>query len=378
MLKIGITGQTGFVGGHLARTLALHPREYQLVPFEKVFFDDLPKLRAFVSKCDVIVHLAGENRNKDQEALFRVNLLLVRRLIEALDEEEVAPHVLFSSSIQENLENEYGRSKLEGRKMLEDWAAGRGAVFTGLLVPNVFGPFGRPHYNSFIATFCHQLTHGERPEILQDGKVGLIYVGSLVQYIINEIESVANTDSQRGVTRVEVPADFHDSVSAILGRLKDFTASYLGKGIIPVLSGSKDVNLFNTFRSYIENREHFPVKLAPHADARGVFVETGKYGVGGQVAFSTTVPGVTRGNHYHTRKIERFTVISGKARICMRRIGSSEVICFELDGGEPAYVDIPVWFTHNITNIGEDQLYTQFWINEWFDPANADTYMEQV
>lgn len=120
------------------------------------------------------------------------------------------------------------------------------------------------------------------------------------------------------------------------------------------------------------------MELTPHADARGVFVETIKLGVGGQVSFSTTVPGITRGNHYHTRKIERFTVIRGKARIQLRKIGSDQVHEFLLDGTRPAYVDMPVWYTHNITNVGDEELYTQFWINEWYDPQDGDTYFETV
>lgn len=122
----------------------------------------------------------------------------------------------------------------------------------------------------------------------------------------------------------------------------------------------------------------FPVKLRQHIDDRGTFVETIKIGIGGQVSFSTTIPGITRGNHFHTRKIERFTVIKGKARIQLRKIGTYEVLDFYLDGNEPSYVDMPIWYTHNITNIGEEDLYTQFWINEWYNPEDGDTYFEEV
>ena len=149
-------------------------------------------------------------------------------------------------------------------------------------------------------------------------------------------------------------------------------------GFIPELNDENEVNLFNTFRCYIDNIKHFPVTLVKHADYRGLFVETIKLGVGGQVSFSTTVPGITRGNHYHTRKIERFTVIKGKARIQLRKIGTNEVLNFELDGENPAYVDMPIWYTHNITNVGNDDLYTQFWINEWYNPEDEDTYFETV
>lgn len=375
MLKIGITGQAGFVGTHLANTLALSPEKYQGVFFEDAFFQEESRLREFVRQCDVIVHLAAVNRDPDPQVLYQTNLCLVRQLITAMEAEQVRPHVLFSSSTQEERDNEYGRSKREGREMLEDWARRSGAAFTGLVVPNVYGPFGRPNYNSFIATFCHKLTHGEVPQVLQDAEVDLIYVGSLARYVLDKIDATA---VRVEISREQVPADFRSRVSVILAKLEEFKVLYFDKGIIPPLADRNAVNLFNTFRCYIEHGSHFPVKLVRHADARGVFVETIKLGVGGQVSFSTTVPGITRGNHYHTRKIERFTVIKGKARIQLRRIGTGEVLNFYLDGNEPVYVDMPVWHTHNITNIGDEELYTQFWINEWYDPQDADTYLEPV
>ena len=122
----------------------------------------------------------------------------------------------------------------------------------------------------------------------------------------------------------------------------------------------------------------FPKKLTPHADSRGAFVEIIRLGIGGQVSFSTTFPGITRGNHFHTRKIERFAVIKGKAEIALRRMDEDEVFRYRLSGEEPSFVDMPIWYTHNITNIGEEELYTLFWINEPFDPANADTYFLTV
>lgn len=377
MLRIGITGQPGFVGTHLYNMLGLFPDKYERVPFEDVFFQCADALRGFVRKCDVIVHLAAVNRHPDPEVLYETNLRLVRQLIGTMEAEGVVPHVLFSSSTQEERENEYGRSKREGRALLEEWAGRNGASFTGMVVPNVYGPFGRPGYNSFVATFAHKLTHGEQPEVLQDASVNLIYVGSLAEHILCKIDEVAALGCPR-IERDPVPPDFTKKVTEILSLFETYKRLYLEQGIIPVLQDRNEVNLFNTFRSYIDPLGYFPVKLVRHADARGVFVETIRLGVGGQVSFSTTVPGVTRGNHYHTRKIERFTVIKGKARIQLRRIGTDEVLDFDLDGAEPSYVDMPVWYTHNITNTGEEELYTQFWINEWYDPADGDTYFETV
>ena len=167
-------------------------------------------------------------------------------------------------------------------------------------------------------------------------------------------------------------------ITEILNLFQDYKRLYFDQGSIPVLRDPNEVNLFNTFRCYIDYSGHFPIKLIQHSDPRGVFVETIRLGIGGQISFSTTIPGITRGNHYHTRKIERFTVIKGKARIQLRKIGTEEVLNFELDGSEPAYVDMPIWYTHNITNIGKDELYTQFWINEWYDPEDGDTYFEPI
>lgn len=377
MIKVGITGQAGFVGTHLYNTLGLFPLEFERVPFEDAFFQEESALRGFVKQCDVIVHLAAMNRHPDPQVIYETNLLLVNQLIGALNDEKVTPHLLFSSSTQEERDNEYGKSKREGRELLEQWASKNGASFTGMVVPNVYGPFGRPNYNSFIATFCYKLTHGESPQVLQDSDVNLIYVGSLCDHILGKIR-VVQASTSPVIERDLVPFDFEKKVTEILALFENFKALYFDQGFIPELKDRNEVNLFNTFRCYIDHESRYPVKLVQHADPRGVFVETIKLGVGGQVSFSTTVPGITRGNHYHTRKIERFTVIKGKACIQLRKIGTDEVLNFYLDGNEPSYVDMPIWYSHNITNIGDDELYTQFWINEWYNPEDGDTYFEQV
>lgn len=367
-LRVGITGFTGFVGTHLLATLRLQPNRYEPVLLPDGDFSHESALRAFVRECDVIVHLAALNRHPEQEVIYATNVRLVEQLIEAMRAEQVTPHLLFSSSTQEKLDNAYGRSKLHGRKLLEEWATQCGASFTGLVVPNVYGEFSKPNYNTFIATFAHKLIHGQTPTILNDANVPLIHVGSLCRFIMSQFP-------ESGVRRVEVPWDCERKVSDVLALFTRFQELYTQQGIIPVLQDKNDINLFNTFRSYIPPR---CMKLAVHGDERGVFVETAKVGTGGQFSFSTTVPGVTRGNHFHTRKIERFIVMKGRARIQLRRVGTEQVFEFELDGTEPAYVDMPVWYTHNITNIGQEELYTQFWINEWYDPEDGDTYFETV
>jgi len=167
-------------------------------------------------------------------------------------------------------------------------------------------------------------------------------------------------------------------VSILLSLLLQYKKDYAENGMIPDLPDAFHRNLFNTFKSYMDIPEHYPFALTKHSDDRGSFVETMRLGLGGQVSFSTTRPGITRGNHFHTRKIERFVVVKGEAKIQLRKIGSEELIEFKVSGDAPAFVDMPVWYTHNITNIGDEELYTLFWINEFYDPNDPDTYFEEV
>lgn len=373
MLRIGITGQAGFVGNHLFNTLGLLPDKFERIPFEDAFFDDISKLAEFVQSCDVIVHLAAMNRHNDPEVLYQTNIGLVKQLIEACEETKSTPHILFSSSTQEERDNLYGKSKREGRQLLEEWARRNKAIFTGLVIPNVFGPFGNPYYNSVVATFCQQLTHNETPRIEVDGEMKVIFVGELVHEIIRKVE-YQNSD----IETYQVPHTAEIKVSELLQQLKTIKEQYFNSATIPDLDKAFNRNLFNTFLCYIDHHSFFPFNLKLNTDQRGSFVETIKSNSGGQVSFSTTAPGVTRGNHFHTRKAERFAVIKGKARIQLRRIGTDKVLSFELNGEQPSFVDMPIWHTHNITNVGNEDLYTIFWINEHFNPEDPDTYFEKV
>lgn len=372
MKRVGITGQNGFVGRHLYNTLGLFPDEFERVDFKKEFFETQSDLDTFVGSCDVIVHLAAMNRHESEQVIYDTNVGLVQTLVDSLKRTKSKTQVLISSSTQEERDNLYGRSKREGRELLTNWAQQAGAEFTGLIIPNVFGAFGKPFYNSFIATFCHQLTHGEIPTIAADGEVKLIYVQELVDIIIQEIRS------EKGTAQLFVEPTAVKKVSEVLELLEGYKKKYFDNGEIPVINDNFEHNLFNTYRTYIDHKIHYPVKFTQHTDPRGAFVEVIRLGIGGQCSFSTTVPGITRGNHYHTRKIERFAVIKGKALIQLRKIDTEEVLDFYLDGSEPAYVDMPIWYTHNIKNIGEEELYTIFWINEPFNPEDADTYFEVV
>ena len=368
--KIGITGQAGFIGSHLYNYLGLQ-ENIERIAFADDFFLDESTLDSFVSQCDVIVHLAAMNRHGEAGVIYKTNVELTNKLIDSLMRTESSPHVLVSSSTQESRDNEYGKSKKMARKMLVDWAKQNNGKFTGLVIPNVFGPFGNPFYNSFIATFSHLIAIGGNPKVEIDSEVELIYVLNLTKKIYHVILNKEYANEYR------IKPIASAKVTEILSRLIEFNKQYTEQGIFPKFKDYFDLCLFNTFRSYL-TKEYFPRKFTLHTDERGSFVETVKSLDQGQFSFSTTKPGITRGDHFHLRKVERFAVIKGKARIQLRRIGTDEVINYELDGSEPGYVDMPVWYTHNITNIGEEELMTLFWINEFFDPEDPDTYYEKV
>lgn len=372
MINVGVTGKSGFIATHLLNTLGLNNEEFRAIPCEDGYFSDAKNLQSFVRQCDVIVHLAALNRHHSDQLIYDTNVGLVQQLIEALEETRSKAHVIFASSTQEEQGNPYGRSKLKGRELLSRWAERNEASFTGMIIPNVYGPFGKPYYNSVVATFSHQLTHGETPLIEVDGELKLIYVGELIEEILKVIRNKINHPA------LQVNYTPQCRVSELLSILENFKDNYFDRGIIPQLKTLFELYLFNTFRCYMDIENHFPVHLTQHSDERGSFAEIVKAEIMGQTSFSTTRPGITRGNHFHTRKIERFAVVKGEAEICLRRIGTGNSIKFNLSGNEPAYVDMPIWYTHSITNVGKSELVTLFWINEFFDPADPDTYYEEV
>ena len=178
-IKIGITGQTGFIGTHLYNTLGLNADKYERIAFRDEYFQKEETLDAFVKQCDVIVHLAAMNRHNDPDVLYKTNIELVQKLIGSMERTETRPYVIMSSSLQEERDNLYGRSKREGRELFNKWADRNDAAFTGLIIPNVFGPFGVPFYNSVISTFSHQVVNNLVPKIEVDAELKLIYVGEI-------------------------------------------------------------------------------------------------------------------------------------------------------------------------------------------------------
>jgi UDP-2-acetamido-2,6-beta-L-arabino-hexul-4-ose reductase len=246
MLNIGITGQSGFIGTHLFNYLAQKEEELVLIPFDDSYFQDNIILKSWVIKCDIIVHLAAMNRHEDQTVIYNTNLNLVKQLINVLEESNKTPHIIFSSSLQENRENSYGKSKKEGRELFINWARNNNARFTGMVIPNVFGPFGKPFYNSVVATFCYQLTHSEKPKIDVDGTLKLIYVVELAEIIYKIIIEGKTGDE------FQVLHSYEKKVSEILKLLEEYKFYFIDSGIVPAFKDRFEVDLFNTFLSFTD------------------------------------------------------------------------------------------------------------------------------
>ena len=369
-MKVGITGQSGFIGTHITNVFNLK-NDIILIPFENSYFNEPDKLYEFVRNCNIIIHLAAINRHEEAPYIYKTNITLVQKLIDACIITKATPHIIFASSTQEENNNAYGCSKKDGRLLFEKWAKKYKATFTGLIIPNVYGPFSTPYYNSVVATFCYQLSNDIKPVINIDNITKFIFVHELIDYIYKIIKGSIKKQM------VKVPYTKTIKISTLLKQLKYFKEYYFDKGIIPDLHNSFERNLFNTFRCFIPEHQ-FPKKLTTHTDERGTFVEVIKTESGGQFSYSTTKPGITRGNHYHTRKAERFAIIQGEAKIQLRKINTKEIIEYHLKGDDPSFVDMPIWYIHNMTNIGDTELICLFWTSEIFNPEDPDTYFELI
>jgi UDP-2-acetamido-2,6-beta-L-arabino-hexul-4-ose reductase len=277
--------------------------------------------------------------------------------------------VVFSNSTHISKDTAYGKSKRDCAELLSAWAKKNQSTFFDLVLPHVFGEFGKPFYNSVVSTFCYQLANTQKPVIDVDGNLELLHAGDVASLIFEKILLLRKDKNPVSQLRAQgTPL----KVSKLLSLLNDMMETY-ESGIIPNLSSSFEVQLFNTLRNYIfEKNPKMTAKI--HSDNRGYLFEAIKTKGPGQTFFSTTKPGIVRGNHFHRRKIERFCVVGGEAVIKLRALHSKEVITVKCNGAEPVYVDIPTLHTHNITNTGKSELLTMFWSNEIFDPSDSDTY----
>jgi len=369
--RVAVTGARGFLGRHLLDRLH-RESGWKAVAIGREDFTDPDRLLALLQSCDFVVHCAGVNRG-EPAVVESGNIELASRLAAALERLPDKPKsLIYTSSVQERQDNPYGRGKRRAGEILASWGGGHGVAVTSLVIPNVFGDGGRPNYNSVVATFCHQLTQGEEPNIIEDRKVPLVYVNRVVEQIIGCLQSTAPS-----VPTVEVQPDAEILVSEVLALLRRFRSALLEQGAVPAFANRFELELYHTFRAYL-GAAAFEWRAQPRSDNRGTLFEVIKQVGAGQVFFSTTKPGVTRGNHYHTRKIEKFCVVQGEAVIRMRRIGTSEVLEFPVSGSAPAAVEMPVFYAHHIENTGDGELVTLFWTNEVFNPADPDTFMEDV
>lgn len=357
-----LTGADGFLGWHTRLRLRTGT-DHIVIPVTRQSWASLPEA---VGDADAVIHLAGVNRGADT-VVEQANADLAADLAAAVRAAGSRPRMVYANSIHDGTGTPYGRGKRAAREELAALAADVGGRLVDVRLPNLFGEHGRPGYNSFVATFAHAVVAGERPTV-DDRPVELLHAQDAAQSLVDALTTEVDRLDPRGETL---------RVQEVLDLLHEFKASY-DTGTVPDLSTPVRTNLFNTYRAALFPAA-YPIALTPHADARGRFVETVRsLGGPGQTSFSTTVPGVTRGEHYHLRKVERFAVIQGSATISLRRLFTDEVVDFPVTGEHPAAVDMPIGWAHNITNTGEDTLLTQFWSNELFDPADPDTYPEPV
>ena len=358
-MKIGITGSDGFIGYHTYNNLKFTTK-YNVIKLKKDFHKDKR-----IKKCDWIIHLAGVNRSNGQNNVYADNIDLTNKLVESVGKNT---NIIFASSTQAaDSETMYGKAKVECEQVIQLWSQQYGGKFYNLRIPNVFGPFCKPNYNSFVATFCHNVCSGKDLKVTEDKYINLIYVNDVVEEFKKCIEG-----DEPSFRTSEI------LVSEVAERLSYFRDSYFNGGMIPKIDTTFDLNLFNTFLSYVPHKKRL-IGTELFSDERGSLTELAKVdGSEGQVFFSTTNPGKVRGEHFHMRKFERFCVVDGEATIRIRKLGSKKPYEYKVSGDDIKVIDMPLLYTHNIENTGKKKLTTVFWINEIFNKQDTDTYGEKV
>lgn len=363
-MKILVTGAQGFIG----RNLQVRLRElgrHEILAFTRN--DAAESLPALVSKADAVVHLAGENRPEDVEDFTRVNVGLTQSLCDAVRKSGKKIKLIFASSIHAGKENPYGISKREAEKIVEQCARDSGGAAIIYRWPGVFGKWCRPDYNSVVATFCHNIANGLPIEIRDAGApLRLIYIDDLVSDIIAKLDA-----GFEGVSRGTVEPEYETTLGALSQTLHAFRDCQ--KTLMAPAAGSGLVRaLYATYMSYLP-KEKFVYDLKSLSDPRGTFAEIIKTENAGQFSFFTAAAGVTRGEHYHHTKTEKFLVARGKARFRYRHLLTNEMVELHVSGEKPQIVEtIPGW-AHEITNTGDSELLVLLWANEIFDRSRPDT-----
>lgn len=371
-MKVVITGARGLIGWHAA--VRLHaancaarfkgePQPYDLTCLDHAGFDDANGLREALTGAQLVLHFAGVNRGEDAE-IERTNPRIAKALVTAIRQAGSTPHLVYANSTHAAHDTPYGRSKRSAAELFSSSGLG----LTNLILPHIFGEGARPYYNNVTATLIDQIIKSEEPTINSDGVVHLLHAGAAAQIAINAGLRRQIGDSSPPGARTEVPALYE--------LLRTFHRSY-SANIFPDLADNLRAALFNSYRAALYPHG-FPRPLKLNADKRGILFEAVKGGGGGQSFASWTEPGVTRGDHFHLDKIERFLVLDGEAIIRIRRVLGGQVWEYRVSGANPAPVDMPTLHTHSIENVGGRPLLTLFWTHEMFDSNAPDTFADPV
>lgn len=380
MMNILITGAKGFVGKNLVAQLkniqegkVKNTNFPSLTLYEYDVDTDPALLDGYCADCDFVFHLAGVNRPKDPSEYMEGNFGFTSTLLETLKKHNNSCPVMLASSTQAVLDNDYGRSKKAGEDLLFQYGEETGAKVLIYRFPNVFGKWCRPNYNSAVATFCHHIAHG-LPITVNDPSVHmtLVYIDDVVGELLDALENKEHSDG--GFCKV--PVEYKITLGEIVDLIYSFRASREERSI-PDMSDGFTKKLYATYLSYLpEDQFSYPLKM--NIDNRGSFTEIIRTKDRGQFSVNISKPGITKGNHWHHTKNEKFVVVSGKGVIRFRKPDSDQIIEYFVSGDKIEVVDIPTGYTHNIENLGDTDMVTFMWCNECFDPERPDTYFLEV
>lgn len=369
-MNILVTGAKGFIGKNLIAELK-NRGYHDILEFDKD--TDPVLLEDFCKNTDFIFHLAGVNRPLDQNEFMEGNFGFTSELLSSLKKYKNTCPIMLSSSIQAELNNPYGKSKKAGEELLFKYSEETGSKVLIYRFPNVFGKWSRPNYNSAVATFCHNITRSF-PIQVNDPNVmmNLVYIDDVVAELI---QALSNKEHKVG-NYCEVETQYQIKLGDIVDLLYSFKKSRDDK-YIPNLSDAFTKKLYSTYLSFLPE-DKFSYELKMNVDSRGSFTEFLKTHAFGQVSVNVSKPGITKGNHWHHTKNEKFLVVSGHGVIRFRNINSEQVIEYIVSGEKLEVIDIPVGYTHNIENLGSNDLVTIMWANELFDVNHPDTYFLEV
>lgn len=369
-MNILVTGAKGFIGKNLI--IELKNRGYDHV-FEFDVDSDVMLLEKYAAKADFVYHLAGINRSSNLEDFSTGNSDFTKTLLKSLKDHVNTCPVMLASSIQAKLDNPYGRSKKAAEEAVLEYNRETGARVFIFRLPNVFGKWCRPNYNSVIATFCNNIAN-DLPIQVNDPSAGLnlVYIDDVVNELINSLEAMET----KGDKFIDISTVHRTTLGEVVELIYSFKKSRENK-TVPNMADKFTKNLYSTYLSYLpENQFSYDLKM--NIDQRGSFTEFLKTPDRGQVSVNISKPGVIKGNHWHHTKNEKFLVVSGKGVIRFRKIDSKAIIEYFVDSEKLQVVDIPIGYTHNIENLGETDMVTIMWANEAFDPQNPDTYYLEV